>query len=753
MPKASPIQEAFNAGEFSPLMDARVRFDKYGSALRTCLNAVPIVEGGVTARPGTKFVAAVKDSSKATRLLPFEFSTTQAYVLEFGDLYMRVHKDHGQVTNTATVITGITQANPGVVTAAAHGLSNGDRVVITGVAGMTQVNNREFTVAGATANTFQLSGVNTTGYDAYSSGGQVAEIYELVLPYVEADLFEIKVAQSADTLYVTHPGYAPRKITRTAHNNWTVAVISFQDGPYLPLNTTATTLTPSATTGAVTITASAATFASTDVGRVVRIRSSGTWGWATITAFTSATQVTATVGSAFGSTAAVTNWRLGVWSGTTGYPAAVTFYEDRLVFGGAPAAPQRIDGSNTGEYENFAPTAADGTVAASNAVSFTLNSSDVNVIRWLVDDEKGLLVGTTKGEWIVRPSTSSEALSATNVSAKRSTNNGCADIQPARTTKAPVYVQRSGRKLRSLTYVFELDGFHSPNLTRYASHVSESGIKEMDFQQEPHPVLWCVRNDGVVAGLTVDPDENVLGWHRQIFGGAFGSGDAMAESVASIPTPDGTSEEAWFIVKRTVNGNTVRYIEYLTPFWDGTLAQDQAFFVDCGLSYDGSPVSTLSGLFHLEGQTVAVLADGAVHPDVTVASGKVTLARSASVVHVGLAYDSDVETLRLEAGAADGTAQGKTKRIHSVVLRLFDTLGVKQGPSTDKLSPIYFRTASDEMSAAVPLFTGDIGVPFEGDYDSEGRVFVRRYQPLPMTLLAIMPQVSTQDDGQRRGRG
>lgn len=682
MPKASPIKDSFNAGEFSPLMAARVRFDKYPNALETCLNMVPLVQGGVTARSGTYFVAAVKDSAKKVKLLAFEFSTTQAYVLEFGDLYMRVYKDHGQVE----------------------------------------------------------SAPNTP--------------YELVTPYAEADLFELKFTQSADVLYVAHPSYAPRKITRTGHAAWTISTIDFQDGPYLNLNATTTTLTPSAVSGAgITLTASASLFASTDVGRLVRIKHSSTWGWAKITAYTSATQVTATVYSNFGATTASLDWRLGLWSATTGYPACVTFFEDRLFWAGSPAAPQRLDGSRTGNYENMAPTDASGTVAADNAVSFTLNSSDVNVIRWLIDDEKGLFAGTVKGEWIVRPSSASEALSPTNISAKRPTSNGSADIAPCRTSKAPVYVQRAGRKVRALQYVFELDGFHSPNLTRYADHVTESGIVDMDFQAEPYPILWAVRTDGVVAGLTIENDEEVLGWHRHVLGGAFGSGAAVVESVASIPTPDGTGEETWFVVKRTINGATKRYVEYLTPFWDGTGAQEDAFFVDCGLTYDGAPATAMSGLSHLEGQEVAILADGAAHPNKTVSAGAVTLDYAASVVHIGLPYNKDIKTLRLEAGAADGTSQGKTKRIHSVVYRFFETLGVKHGPNEDTLSPIQFRSAADPMGSAPPLYTGDMGESFEGDYDSAGQVFVRSYQPYPMTLLAIMPQVNTQDDGQRRGRG
>lgn len=679
MPKVSTIQDAFNAGEFSPLMTARVRFEKYRNALATCLNAVPLVQGGVTRRSGTKYVAEVKDSSKATRLVQFEFSTTQAYILEFGDQYMRVYKDRGQV----------------------------------------------------------LSGMSA---------------YEIVTPYLEADLFELKFAQSNDVLYVAHPDYAPRKITRTGHTAWTINTISFSDGPYQTVNTTATTITPSGTTGSVTLTASTAIFAATDVGRLVRVKHSSTWGWATITAFTSTTVVTATTGRDFAATTASVDWRLGLWSATTGYPSCVTFFEDRLWWAGATNSPQRLDGSRSGDYENMAPTAADGTVANDNAVGITLNANNVNVIRWLLDDEKGLLVGTTGGEWIVRPSTTSEALSPTNVKATRPTTNGSANVPALRAGKAAIYVQASGRKVRELAYVFQSDGFASPDMTPLSEHITVSGVKEFTYQQEPYSLLWFVRNDGVLAALTYERDQDVIGWHRHIIGGAFGSGDAVVESAACIPNPDGTADELWLVVKRTINGATKRYVEYMTPFWQGGQAQEDAFYVDCGATYDGVPADTISGLGHLEGETVSVLADGAVHPDCVVESGAITLNYEASVVQIGLAYNTDIETLNIEAGAADGTAQGKTKRIHSVVFRFFETLGLLYGPDENTLSRATFRTSADHMSGPPALFTGDYGFNFEDRYSGHGRVYVRQDQPLPLTILAMMPQFHTQDDGQRRGR-
>jgi hypothetical protein len=807
MPKAAPILNNFNAGELTPLLEGRPNVDSYANGLRLCENWVPLVQGPLAARPGTKFVWPVKDSTKTTRLVRFEFSTTQAYILEFGDQYIRFHKDHAVITQTAQDITGITKANPAVVTySGADTYANGDRIAINSVAGMVEVNNREFTVANvnAAANTFELSGIDSTSYTTYTSGGTAAEIYEISSPYLEADLFDIKFAQSADTLYIVASGYAPRKLTRSAHTTWTLTTITFEDGPYLPVNDTTTTLTPSAVSGAgITITASASTFAATDVGRLVRIRhrpplwqastayavddvvrkgtrtyvciTAGTsaasggptgtgdtitdgtviwdhtseilyqWGNAVITQYNSATEVVATVNKSFGDITAIVDWRLGVWSATTGYPVAVTFFQDRLFFGGPSSYPQRIDGSCVGDYEHFKPSDIDGTVASDNSLGFTLNSNDVNVIQWMEDDEKGLIVGTVGGEWIVRPSTAGEALTPENVQATRSTKFGSNSAPPQRVGKALLFASRNSRKLRELAYVFEDDGFRAPDMTLRSEHITLGGIDDLTYTAQPQPIVWAVRGDGVLLGFTYEREQEVLGWHRHVLGGVFGSGDSVVESIAAIPSPDATADELWLVVKRTVNGATKRYIEYLTPFWDDSMAQEDAFFVDCGATYDGASTTTVSGLFHLEGQTVTILADGATHPTKTVASGKITLDRAATVVQIGLGYTSDAWTERLEAGAADGTAQGKSKRIRKATFRFWQTLGIQVGKDEDNLDPITFRQVGDDLTAAVPLFSGDKAYSWEAGSDTDGGVYIQRYQPFPATLLAIMPRVVTQD--------
>ncbi len=840
MPKVSPLQSNFNGGEFSPEVRGRVDSERYRTALKSCLNYFPLIQGALTRRPGTKFVARTKTPTKKSRNLEFEFSTEQAYIIETGDQYFRFFRNNAQILETAQNITGVTQANPAVVTITGHGYSNGDEVYISGVVGMTELNGKNFLVANVTANTFELqdqdgNNIDSTSYTAYSSGGTAAKVYEISSPYLEADLFAIKITQSSDVLYLTHPSYAPRKLTRTGHTSWTLTEIDFLDGPFLTTNATSTTLALSGTSGSVTVTASATTginggdgFQSTDVGRLIRFRDpANNWTWLEITAYSSTTSVTATVRGANASAGtATTAWRLGVWSATSGYPAAVTFHEDRLSFAGPTDNPLRLDLSKSGDYENFEPTSAAGAVSDDNAMGFTLNGEKNNAIRWIKSDEKGLIAGTYGREWIIRPSSQSEAMTPTNITAKPSTSYGSSNVEPVSIGKGILFVQRSGKRARELNYFFDVDGFRATDLTILASHISGTGFAEIAYQKEPHSVAWCVRNDGVLAGMSYERDLDALrvGWHRHILGGtsdAAGS-DAVVESVAVIPASDGSREEVWLSVKRYVNGSVVRHVEYMNKFFEDTDEQRDGYFVDCGLSYDapvtisgataadpvvitstahgfsdgdevlisgisgmtnlngnrytvnnstantyelqengtdvdGSAfsayisggearkyVSTISGLDHLEGETVSICGDGAAQPDKTVSSGSITLETSATTVHVGYGYMSRGQMLRVEAGSAIGTALGKTRRTHRVGFLLHRSLGLSVGMSFDDLTPVIF-SKTGPLGKTADLYSGIISTSINANYDYENEIAWEQSQPLPSTILAVMPQMVTQD--------
>ena len=746
----------FTGGELSPRLDGRNDLAKYSSGCKTLQNMVVYPHGSAARRPGTTFVAEVKTSSAKTRLIPFEFSTTQTYILEFGNQYIRFYKDSGAILESNKTITGITKANPGVVTSTAHGYSNGDTVVISGVVGMTEVNGKRFKVANVAANTFELqtidgTNVNTSSYTTYSSGGVANRVYTLTTTYLTADLFQLKYAQSADVMYICHPDYPVRKLSRTGHTSWTITDVDFSDGPYLDDNITTTTFTMSAHTVGTgrTLTASATTgindntgFQSIDIGRLIRFKT----GYGKITAITSTTVVTIDILQDMTSSTASTDWALGAFSEYTGYPSCVTFYEQRLVFAGTTEQPQTLFFSRSGDYENMHENRG-GTVAADDAMIYTIASNQVNVIQSL-KATRTLIILTSGGEFTLNSDSTGTAVSPTNINIKKQSNYGASSIDALSVGNATLFVQRAKRKVRELAYNFDTDGYVAPDMTILAEDITLNGLDELTYQQEPHSIIWGIRGDGVLVGLTYQRSEQVVAWHQHKLGGSFGAtAHGIVESVISISgnSYNRTDEDQiWVIVKRTINGTTRRYVEYFTPFqFDSSLTQFQ--FVDSALSYSGSATSTLTGLDHLNTQTVRVIANGATHPDKTVSSGSITLDRTTTAAKVGLAYTSTLQTMRLDVGSQDGTSQGKTKRIFDVTLRFYETVGAKVGPDLNNLEEIPFRSSAASMDVAVPLFTGDKKIEFRGNFETDGYLFVVQDQALPMTLLSLYPRLITND--------
>ena len=666
MARSAPALSSFTAGEISPRLEGQITLEKYRQGLSTLTNMICMPHGGVTRRPGTEFLGEVKNSAAKARLIPFQFKTSDTYILEFGPETMRVYRNGLQVlTGSAKTITAVTQASPGVLTSATHGFSDGDEIYITGVGGMTQLNDRNFIVANATANTFTLKdlfgvAINTTAFTAFTSGGTADKIYQISTPYVEADLFNLRYAQSADTMYIVHPSYDIRILTRTGSAAWTL--------------TTAT--------------------------------------------------ITGTPSPAL--------------SGANDRPSVVTFFEQRLVFGNSNNNPQTLWFSKNGAYLNFTT----GT-AADDALIYTIASNQVNAIRYL-SATRVLTLGTSGGEYVVT-ATSDGPITPTTTLIRKYSNYGTAAVEPVQVADVTLFLQRGNRKIREFKYVGDInaDAYQAPDMSILAEHITKGGITQFAHQQEPDSIVWMVRADGTLIGMTYRREEEVVAFHKHIIGGAFSGGQAIVESVATLPSETG-EDELYMVVKRTINGVTKRYVELMKPFNFGSVTTG-AFFVDSGLAYSGSAVSSLSGLHHLQGETVSILANGASHADKTVADGAVALNVSTTVAAIGYGYNSIMETLRIESGSVDGTSQGKPKRIHGITVRLHETVGAEVGSGVDKLDRIYFRDSSMPMDQAVPLFTGDKDVEFEGGFDDDDRVYARQTQPLPMTILALFPRMNTFD--------
>lgn len=459
--------------------------------------------------------------------------------------------------------------------------------------------------------------------------------------------------------------------------------------------------------------------------------------------------------------AGVRQWMLGAWW-TDNYPACVHFYEDRLCFAGAPQSPDRIDMSNTTAYELFSPSSlADNTVVDSNACAFALNSNTCNAIKWLQSDQNGLIAGTQGGEWIISSASISSSISPTSVIAKPTTEFGACQIPPLHTGITTLFVQADTRKVRELRYNFMMNGFMGNLITPLAEHASVGGFAYWDMQRTPQQILWLVRNDGSLVSVSYDADQNEVAWAVHELAGQ----DAKVLSLAVIPSPDGTRDEVWLAVSRTINGATAVYIERMSKLWE---VGDQVSDTEDGVTFNRyvpsltayadsaqrlvseSEVTSVSGLTWLIGQTVGVLGDGSVQPDAVVdGTGTIQLASPAKDVVVGLRYPSYAQTLPIEAGGADGPAQGKTKRIHRVIFSVYESSGFQTvadpvlGPITD----IPTRLTSDLMDEPTPLTTGDIVVSWEGTYDRLGQVQWQQQYMVPLNISALVVQLETQDGG------
>jgi hypothetical protein len=531
MARVHPFQSNFTAGELSPKLAGQIDFKKYANGVETLENMTVFPQGGAARRYGTRYIGPVKDHTKTTRLIPFEFNDEQTYILEFGHQYIRFYKDEGIITESNKTISGITQANPAVVTATSHGYTNGDEVIITGVVGMTEVNGKRFKVANKTTNTFELQtlagvNINSTSHTAYGSGGVANKIYEIATTITESILYEIQHTQSADIMYIVHETLAPKKLTRTGHTSWSITDEVLEKGPYLDANTTSTTLNPASAAIAtgVALVASADLFAATDVGRLVKLHG----GHAKITAFTDAQNVTIEILATLSASTATTDWQLGTFVSTLGFPRTVTFFEQRLVFAGTTSFPQTIFASQSGLYTNFDV----GTAAAADAFIYTIAANKVNVIRWLAP-ARDLIVGTAGGEFRVGKPVG-EPLKPDNVNITLQTTYGGNTTEAVQIGNVILFVQKQRKKIREFAYRFDDDAYSAPDMTILAEHVTGTGVYDIAWAQEPESIYWAVRDDGILLGMTYKREEDIIAWHRHILGGfvkhSFNAGTAITAS-------------------------------------------------------------------------------------------------------------------------------------------------------------------------------------------------------------------------------
>ncbi len=442
-------------------------------------------------------------------------------------------------------------------------------------------------------------------------------------------------------------------------------------------------------------------------------------------------------------------WRIGAWSDPRGWPSCGAFYKGRLWLANSESHPESLWASTVDSYFSFAPTPlerpdSEGALplpTAADALSLTAAGEEASLIRWL-QPLQALALGTASGEKSIRGSNLAEAITPDNAAVLPASSVGVADILPARVDGALLYVSRDRARLHELSYSLESDGYGSPEMTLLAGHLGmESPFAEIAFQRRPWRTLWVRRDDGLLVGFTYDRAQEVTAWHRHPLGGE----EARVLGLTVIPAAN--EDQLWIVVERRIAGDLRRTLERLDtdgtscPLTDAT----SSFHLDAGLTYQGAATSSLRGLEHLEGATVAILADGAVHPPRSVSDGRIVLQRAAVCVHVGLPFACRYESLNLEPPLAQGAALGRPKTLTGVELHFLDTLGGAVGPDEQALEPILARRDGMAMDSAPALMSGVQRLEWRGGWRREKRVVLYHDQPLPFTLAGLVPRLSVNE--------
>lgn len=729
---------AFNAGELSEKMSGRVDVAQYYKGCRTLQNFLVTPYGAVERRPGTKFIARAKYDGKAVRLIPFKFSADISYVLEFGDCYIRAYRD-----------------------------------------------------------------------DAF--------VCELESPYGENDLSEIKYVQSADVMFLAHGKYMVRELKRTSATVFELNELEIKFPALLDPNITETTITPSAATGEITLTASADIFEAGHVGslwELVHLRTGGTvhrlfgadgtsaelevygyWNFSThgtwsgivklqrsedgenwvdyrtfssmfdanaetsgeeetegvfyratltgyvaadpeqyenafcgivlantdnlvsgivqIDSVTDGQNASGTVIKKMGATTATKEWSEAAWSIKRGFPRTVSFFEERLMFGGTDYQPQTIWGSKTNSWNEFETGDKED-----DGLNFTLASDTINTIHWMLQGD-ALMIGTVDAEWTLSGALG-EALSPSTPYARRQSAFGSRAIAAKMAGDIVVFAQRRGRKVRGFIYTQDKQGYVSPDLTLMSEHITESGVIDIQIQQQPDTIVWCLLENGTAAALTYERDQEVIGWHRIATDGAI-------KSVCILPN---NFEDVIYL---TVERGGKSCLERLAAREYDTISD--AVYCDSCVTVTGENLMSVSGLDHLEGKTVQVFADGAVQLDKTVTNGTVTLETKVNKVTCGLGYESILSPMPIEIEMQNGKSVLRRKVISEVRVKVYKSIGGELRAGDDVFQEMISRDVlEDSLDSAIHEKTETLQFHTASGYKESAIVEVRQIKPLPLNI-------------------
>ncbi|MBI9078494.1 MAG: hypothetical protein JEY79_01980 [Pseudodesulfovibrio sp.] len=684
----------FTAGEISPRLDGRIDLSKYFNGCRRLENFHVHPHGGATRRSGFRFVAEAMNPDKSVLLIPFELNASQTYVLEFGEDQagqgrMRVFSGHGLV-------------------------QSGDSE------------------------------------------------YMRDIPYLASEFDRLRFAQSADVLMLVHPNHPPRKLTCLGHDDWSLEDMVFIGKPECWVENnypSAVAFYEQRLVLAGTLDKPGTIWFSR-VGEISDFRLKTRevpferWRFREIVDTNSDSVRDGKAGDSF---TLLDGDGFEQKDGIKGqHPDGTTRYfrykgvKNLSASGSDLTVNFEVTPGATGieviwdsqgilnaefwecfELGDRTEAPAGESPLDDDGIEVTLSGRQANGIEFIVPRSK-LWIGTAGGEWTLSGSMS-DSVTPETIKANQEGTCGASSTRPEAVGFATLYIQRAGKKIREMSYRFESDAYVSKDLTILSEHITEGGLTQMAYVQEPDSILYCVRGDGILVALTYVPEQEVVAWSRIVTDGAV-------EGVTSIYNNETKRDELWVVVRRTVEGIERRCIEFLEGAFDGNI--ENGFFVDSGLTYEGAPTDLVQGLGHLAGRTVNVLADGSVQAARVVGlDGTLALDFPASKIHAGLAYTSRLQPMRLEAGSARGVAQTKKKRITKVAVRFHDTLGGKIGPDEIHLEPVYFRSPSIPMGQSPGAWSGDKIVNFPKGWNRDGILTIVQDQPLPMTVLLVVPHV------------
>ena len=764
-----PSQVSFAAGELAPSLYGREDLAKYAVGLRTLKNFTVHPHGGVSNRAGMRYVAEAKHAGKAVRLVPFEYSDTDAYLLEFGDEYVRFYKNGAQLAKDGSPYELETPYLEGELRALSFAQSADVLFIVhpnhppMELARYADTNwtlekcafkGGPFRTMNSTDTTIALSSmtgnVTLTASAALFNAGHAGALFSVfhhvdeVTKKTSGDLsaswgVEVKAYEGWHVLSSGFWGGTVRLqrydedearwtdiytftsgSTETSCKNYEESGTVEEPTRFRLTADSFTTFLPDGNTdadrGYFELTAEAA-----DYECCIRINS-----------VTSSTVAQGTFEKDAASTRATRNWSEGAWSDYRGWPCAVGFNQDRLCFGGNASEPQNVWMSVTGDYYNFERHLV---LQDDDAVTASLVSRKVSPVRAFVP-LSSLVVLTAGAEWTISAGGTKSAITPSSLEANVQGYRGASMVTPVVIGNMVLFVQKQGKIIRDLGYAFESDSYSGNDLTVLATHLfKDRTVAAMDYQQDPDSIVWVALDDGSLLALTYLREQDVVAWSRI-------ETDGEVESVCCLSSAE--RDEVWLAVKRRSGDGYKRFIEQMAA--RSAESPEECFFVDCGVTkrYE-TPQSEITGLSHLEGREVAVLADGNVIKGLTVENGKITLKHPASVVHVGLPYSAELETLDLTLPRQDGTQQGRSARLISVSVRVEKSRGIKIGAAEGDPVPfeaMEFKERSTEpYGAPISLTTGMMTLGLNAGYSS-GRVRVIADEPLPCTVISLLPKVA-----------